>query len=213
MLILDVNGLLLHRIYRKSNLMPDAGKMIGEFTIFLRPEAKEFVAWCRQRFNVVIWGTAMLRNIYPLLELLEVAAPGLLVLGQEDCLRTGLEHPDCPGKEILLKPLGVVKEKLREHGQLADADRFILVDDAPYKSAANASDTCISPPAWSAVEPGAFEDKTLADGGPMRDFLEDFLLSESTAEVLKEWEKDGKRFWTDPRDCAICAYIRRRLRE
>merc|ERR1712194_901462 len=95
LLVLDINGLLVHRIFNADPLTnpcaPDS--VAGEFTLFLRPHVRDFIQWCSARFVIVIWSTVQAKNISPLVELVfGDLPPPAAILDQSHCSETGLRH-------------------------------------------------------------------------------------------------------------------------
>lgn len=179
LLVLDANGFLCWRARRGDAAKPLPSRPCdlseGEFRIYLRPSVRDFLEWCALRFHVIMWSTAMRRNVEPIVR--AAFGPRLApaaVFDQADCDDTGLAHPDNPHKRLLLKRLPRLWADPRVAqflGGYGPADT-LLIDDSPYKAAANPEHTAVHPPEWSALDPDDAPNSTaLAPGGEIRRLL------------------------------------------
>ena len=171
-IVLDVNGLLLEKIYDPRGLFAGSCCVrMGQFSIFVRPSAKEFVQWCVQRFNVIVWSTSQKRTLEPLLPLIfsHGSSPSA-VMDQTNCVFLPDSHPDCPGKPLFIKRFPP------ELWSGCGEDNLLLIDDACYKAALNPPGTSVHPPPWS---------HTSEDGdivlGQLREVLSVFLRQGAAA--------------------------------
>ena len=214
LLILDVNGLLLHRIYKASPEARALGAVadVGHFTVFLRPHVREFLEWCKRHFHIALWGTALVENITPLLRLLDFEGVPVVVYGQGDCTCTGLRDPLTPAKFLYVKPLRRLwnDPRVAEIGDF-DATNTLLLDDAPYKAAYNPPHTCVSPASWSATDPAwrSRVDDALSADGWIRQFLLEYRGAEDGRDVVRAWHAtpDSSR-WKCPSQCALLHRLR-----
>ena len=198
LLVLDVNGLLLSRQYRPDSLprsvLSAPHTRCGRFDIYLRPHVVDFLRWCQDRFVLVIWGTAYRKNIKALLPLLFPATDSLpLILGQEDCLDEGSEHPTIPGKRVLSKPLSAIGEAGGET-QRFDSRHTLVIDDSPYKCGKNPPNTSIHPRPW---KPGSDTDTFLAEGGYLRTLLASVHAASDVGAVVRTLATDEEGFLKD----------------
>lgn len=212
LIVLDVNGLLLYRKFRARSLppmyrAPDA--VVGEFTIFVRPDARAFVQWCSERFEVVVWGTALKQNLEPLIPLVfQSDSPPVAVLSQSDCTETGLEHPEKKGKALLVKDLRKVWEHpgVQARGTF-DSCSTLLVDDAPYKAAWNPAYTSIHPREWNPYElDSSSSHEALGAAGDIRRFLLGYAAAQDGREAVQAWR--GGKTWSTIEDDRLCQYLR-----
>lgn len=208
LLVLDVNGLLLFRKYKATSFPQEFDAVIGEFTIFIRPFAKEFLTWCCDNFIVVIWGTAMKQNLDPLIPLVFGCNQPHLVLTQAECSDTGLQHPTKRGKALLVKDIHRVWEHPNLQGFGFDETNTVLIDDAPYKAAWNPTLTAVHPKAW---DPYDSENQPLNDclgpEGDIRIFLMLFQECDDGRKAVKAWNESKQKNWmvTD----SLCEFISR----
>ena len=182
---------------------------VGQFEVYLRPHCKDFVRWCSDRFVVVVWSTAMRHNVVPLVDVVfaeddaaRAAGAGREVQGDSDtsirpcaimdqkhCSHTGLEHPEKPGKSLMLKSLSRVWEHpaVRAAAAVAsvrfDATNTVLLDDSPYKTARNPAHTAMHPLEWKRTDE---HDMGLAAGGAVRSALERFAAAVDGRDVCRE---------------------------
>ena len=177
LLVLDLNGLLLDR-QRKASLTrrtPDAIMQMRQKYVYLRPHAREFFSWCLGRFEVVVWSTAQIQNVLPLVDLFAGPDPAqrpARVFAEGLCTPTRHTHPENRHKKLVLKELGKLWEQLPHHGP----ESTLLLDDSPYKTAANPPDTAVHPLEWDVVigDSDSAVDGALAPGGPIREVLSRF---------------------------------------
>jgi hypothetical protein len=201
LLILDVDGLLVHRIFQPApevlaRISVDPDIVAGEVAIFLRPYAREFVQWCSERFVVAVWSTAMGQNVEPLVDLVFLGgARPAAIFDQSDCADTGVAHPDKPEK-LKAKLLSAVWG----HPAIAAAGPFdekstLLLDDAPWKTMFNKNHTAAFPVPW---EPGASDElsgKALGTDGDFRELLGDFAAAADGREAVKAWQAAPRPGW------------------
>jgi hypothetical protein len=208
LLVLDINGLLLERIFAsdlrgKPPRAADA-RQHGRL-VFLRPHCRSFVSWCLERFEVVVWSTAMQKNVLRLVSLLfpSTDQQPAAVLHQKDCTPTGLFDPQKRGKELRLKVLA----RLWERPELSAADgrpygphNTLLLDDSPYKVMANPPHTAVHPSEWSAANSALELDEALGPDGSIRLLLDRFARADDGRHVVEAWNRTARDFWTRPQD-------------
>jgi len=157
LLVLDLNGLLVWRA-RKGNVdlkslprKPDA--TIGQFHVFARPHLRDFLVWCSERFHVAVWSTAISRNLQPVVDWAwDGLQPPVVVFDQSHCTETDVAHPDdaTETRFLLLKELSRLWQDARIVSALGriGPSETLLVDDSPYKAAANPAHTAVHPKEW-----------------------------------------------------------------
>ena len=213
LLILDVNGFLLHRVYRMDPALlariPDV--RIGEFSVFMRPSSKAFCRWCLEHFTLVTWGTAMRSNLLPLVSLLFEGTRGpAAVLSQEDCVDSGLRHPSKPGKRLLLKPLGVVWASVASLGAF-DTSNTLMLDDAPYKTCLNPLLTSLHPVTWDPERSTPELENALSENAEIQQLLTLYGQAEDGRTVVQLQEDDvrvrGSAIWQTNRNDALVKLV------
>ena len=197
LIIIDVNGLLLHREFvhstKKRNISPS--HVIGKFNIYLRTGTVDFLHWCAQNFVVVIWGTAAKLNLD---SLLPVLFPGdtqpALVLNGDDCTTTNIFDPFKPGKELLLKDITKVwnAAEITKLG-LFNENNSLMIDDAFYKMILNPTWCCVSPRSWD-------PSKNINTFENLYDLLSMYRASESSQECTSSFAFDGAVWNLDRND-------------
>ena len=177
LLVLDLNGLLVDRIYirnareRQQFLKKVSDEKItrpqrsGDFLVFLRPGCKDFLRFVMRDFDVAIWSSARKRNIHPILKLLFTPSSRRqlhAIYGQEECQK--MDNPNSEHKPLFIKDLRSLWETC------GSAEYTLLVDDSPEKAQFNPPHTSIHPPAWGHAN---VADGELERGGKLREFLKD----------------------------------------
>lgn len=178
LIILDLNGLLIHRVHKSlyikckglfdeqyslGNLSRPEKK--GNFAVWFRPNVKEFLAWLMDRFHVAIWSSVLQHNIAPIVETLlpnERERSRLLFWwNQEHCHSE--EDPnatDPKNTKVFFKRLSSVWDDVEINerwlvNQPSDIDLrdyTLLIDDNKAKVRDNPIDTSIHPRAWKLFE-------------------------------------------------------------
>lgn len=227
LLILDLNGLLLHRQYQLATRghhfahqrdHPDA--ISNGFAIYLRTNAAEFLQWCHEHFVVALWSTCTLQNLQPLVELLYAGldrhSPDM-ILSQEDCFNTGIMHPTSPTKPILAKLMSSAWKKARQQESTQFCEfgehNTLLIDDAPYKAIGNKRYTSVHPNTW---HPHTSNENvpSIGEDGILRSLLTSILTSMDVRPLIKDFETtitENIRFplFKLSENDATCAYLAR----
>jgi len=164
LVILDVNGMLVHRWRPASNdpkpdQSPDGTTSRGQ-QLFNRPYMHEAVDLLCKSFSVLVWSSMQGHNLQEVVaHCFKGQEDSLLgVWDQEHCtevadrdLEEGFRerHDIRASKPIFLKEL----RKLEEHPTLAKfyPNNVLLIDDSEYKAVRNPEHAAIHPEAW---EPG-----------------------------------------------------------
>jgi hypothetical protein len=190
--VLDVNGVLLHREFNRCPLVPcmalghvDADVIVNDnkFSIFLRPEAKEFILWLSERADVVIWSTMTRPMLEALIEVVFVdCKPPMLVLDQKYCTDTGICVPR-QTKKLLIKEIeGIAQLRNR---------RVLIVDDAPYKVKMNPCDV-ICPVTWHPLTQRPEIDNALAEDGEIQKAVAAIVRGGTPVFTRGMWEIDDR---------------------
>ncbi|KAI8563162.1 hypothetical protein RHMOL_Rhmol03G0091000 [Rhododendron molle] len=112
LIVLDLNGLLVHRVYRfdrNFNVQdyPPPDVICGPHLVFTRPFCSEFLEFCFERFEVGIWSSARERSIDTILNTIKTGLKDklLFVWDQEKCTDSGFKSLERKDKPIYLKEL------------------------------------------------------------------------------------------------------------
>ena len=182
LLVLDVNGLLVHRSREKLRGL-DASLVHKRTWVYDRPHSDDFLTWVLQRFTVGVWSSARADNLEPLVAHVFGAERRRCLRftwSQEQCSTDGTVHTKCGRGRTASKPR-FLKELARlaaaGHGTLTHT---LLVDDDHYKAARNPPHTAVHPRAFEAAAGSV--DAGLSATAPLRLFLEQ-LLSRSPMTV------------------------------
>lgn len=197
LLVLDVNGLLLHRVRGpvpatvKHN--PDA--KFRRVKLFARPHMRAFVQWCLHHFHVAIWSSATRENA----ELLSQFVFGAnfrettaFVWSQDHCRQTGLMHRHDRHKPVVLKELRRIWQDA-ELGRCFDHHNTLLIDDSAHKACMNPAHTAIHPPAWTC---DMQDDGMLGPGSVLTKFLQGLVCAGQVAPYVAQ---------CDPFEVSPCA--------
>ncbi|GBG91969.1 hypothetical protein CBR_g54065 [Chara braunii] len=184
LLIVDINGFLVHRCFKKEyNSRLSCGSRVkffrppdgavGQFYIWERAHSRDFIRWAQANFAVGIWSSALQRNVHGLLEHLlgENAEESFtFVWDQSLCTGSGLRHPENRHKAIYFKELSKVWA-CEELITLYNETNTLLVDECAYKVIKNPPYTSIHPPEYVGNDKG---DNALGEGGLIREELKRF---------------------------------------
>lgn len=205
MIILDLNGLLIQRLYksdyvRSKRLFEEhvrtghltAAHPKGNFAVWLRPHVKPFLDWLMEHFHVAIWSSVLQHNIAPIVEWLfpdEQERDRLLFWwNQEHCfVEEDLNATDPKKAKSFFKRLTSVWDTVdinerwlvNQSNDLDLRDHTLLIDDNKLKVRDNPIHTAIHPRSWKLFE--------LYDDNSNLRVYEDNVLGEGGE--LKEWLK------------------------
>lgn len=173
LIVLDLNGLLIHREKVKSKGAADMKRRcgtqqwtkVGMFVVWKRPYLEEFIEFCLEHFDVAVFSSVRPHNIAPLIDLVfgERKQELVFVWDQTKCTTFGRD-PDNKMKPLFIKPLGLILEAFPQYS----ADSVLIVDDSPYKCLRNPPNTAIHPIPW---DPSQTDDGELLEGAALRRFL------------------------------------------
>lgn len=186
LLILDMNGVLMDREYRplargvkETREEREGGFRIGPHLVWKRPFLHQFLDYCFENFNVVVWTTVTAKNGQPLVDF--VFGPRVEELRgifyQEYCELA--PPPDVIGgniegaeskKPLFLKNLSTIWECNPQFS----AANTLIVDDSPEKLVNNPARCCINPTSWKRT---LVNDDELGRFGRVRTFLSDVLVT------------------------------------
>jgi hypothetical protein len=219
LLVLDLNGLLFWRV-RKGEVdlaslpcAPDA--TVGQFHIFRRPNAQEFLTWCSQHFAIAVWSTAQAKNVQPMVDLAFAGLPPpMAILDQSHCTHAGEAHPDdiSGTRRLMLKELS----RLWSMGAWAapfGPSNTLLVDDSPYKVVANPAHTAIHPTEWQGpTDPDPASHGALSPKGALRRVLAVVADAEDVRLAVGRLfaEEKAVEGFTRTSDCEILRSLRER---
>jgi hypothetical protein len=204
LIILDLNGLLIHRVYKNDyskykhifetqynlgNLSRPERK--GNFAVWLRPNVKQFLLWLMEHFHVAIWSSVLKHNIEPIVETLltdEYERDRLFFWwNQENCLVEDDPTATDPKKaKSFYKCLSYVWDnvdinerwlKNQPNNKLDLRDHTLLIDDNKLKVRDNPQFTSIHPRTWKLFE-------LYDDNHNIRIFKDDILDNNGQ---LKKW--------------------------
>ena len=222
LLVLDVNGLLLWRVFKKGQVdlakLPPPDTTMGQFLIFARPHLREFLTWCAEHFYIVVWSTTTRKNLDPIVKFaFEGLPPPSAVLDQTDCTDTGVLHPDDTdgSYKLRIKELSKLWADARIQSALGSdygPSDTILLDDSPYKAVANPEHTALHPKEWAGpTYPDNEVNNALGAGGAVRSVLQAVADAVDVRDVVRglEAQPDKERHWTSATSDANLAHLHR----
>jgi hypothetical protein len=201
--ILDLNGLLLHRRFHSKSAGPSkAGESspparpfdarAGAFHVWLRPHAATFLEFLVQRFHVAIWSSAQLENIEPLIKLLRPEDGDetfAFVWSQAQCTNTGESHPENVHRPLFLKETAKIFDDTA-HAGMFSPENTLLIDDDAYKAERNLPNTCISPHPYGGeteqeeCQPGGVHLGGIGPKGELRRWLGRLAVAQSVTSYV-----------------------------
>jgi len=220
LIILDLNGLLIHRLFKDDYIKSKSvlktqynrGRLIepeikGRFAIWFRPDVKDFLSWLMDHFHVAIWSSVLRHNIEPIVECLlpyDSDRERLLFWwNQEHC--TVEEDPNAtdPKKmKSFFKCLTSVWDDAEINDRWLNSqsnadinlrDHTLIIDDNISKVRDNPKFTAIHPRTWKLFE--------FVDGNPQEiRIFKDEVLSENGE--LRKW-LEGLLKW----DGTVAEYV------
>eukprot|EP01134_Creolimax_fragrantissima_P004573 CFRG4573T1 len=166
LVILDMNGLLVHR-YRLNTEPKDAPvSQVGGRMVVLRPYVNEFIDYLFSHFEVGVWSSMMGKNVRPIVELVfrpECLKNLYFVLDQSAC--DSIRHREVKNKPLLLKDL----HKIWNADKNYNPQNTLLIDDSPLKATRNPPNLLYNPVEWE----GDMTDTALSpDGGTIYRYIE-----------------------------------------
>ncbi|CAF1059357.1 unnamed protein product [Adineta ricciae] len=178
LIILDLNGLLIHRLYksdyvknkrffeeqyRLGHLTRPEPK--GNFAVWFRPHVKSFLDWLLEHFHVAIWSSVLQHNIAPIVESLfpdEHERDRLLFWwNQDNCFVEEDPTATDPKKmKSFYKRLTSVWDTveinerwlINQPNDVQLTDHTLLIDDNNLKVRDNPIHTAIHPRTWKLFE-------------------------------------------------------------
>lgn len=140
LIILDMNGLLIHRLFTKNkeskDILPDV-KHIGNFLVWKRPGAEELLNFLLENFDVAIWSSMSKYNLNPFVNYIFDDSENnrkdklKFVWDQTNC--ESVKHPETDKKPLFLKNISDVCKEFPEYEKY----NILLVDDSKLKSRNN----------------------------------------------------------------------------
>jgi hypothetical protein len=151
LLILDLNGILCHRIRQnrtplvnQSAYRPTIGRIIAHTPVVPRPHIVEFLDYLDTHFCLAIWTSAKAKTARELIQSLfpeRIAARLLFVWAQDQCLVDPSTANLAPHEVIFQKKLG----KVWEHFPLWNTYNTLMIDDSPDKITGHDSRNALHP--------------------------------------------------------------------
>lgn len=159
LVILDINNVLLYRVFRygldepdkdpRIKTMLDSAVAVGKFYTWDRPGSRDFVRYCLDNFDVAIWSSAWHQNVDLLCSHVFGDRRKELVFewDQQKC-RPVHDNAD-KGRPTFLKPISSV---FAEFPGRWDEGSVLIIDDSVSKMAANPTGYYIIADAWTPLE-------------------------------------------------------------
>uniref|UniRef100_A0A803MQP5 Mitochondrial import inner membrane translocase subunit TIM50 n=1 Tax=Chenopodium quinoa TaxID=63459 RepID=A0A803MQP5_CHEQI len=159
MLVLDLNGLLIHRAHRGNkseipqNRQPDG--VYRQRLVYRRPFLEEFMKFCLERFEVGIWSSAKEGNVDGIFDCAFkgfMRSSFLFIWDQRSCTDSGFKSMEKKYKPLFFKELKKLWQTSAplKAGLLFSESNTLLIDDEPYKGLLNPPNTGIYPGKYDA---------------------------------------------------------------
>ena len=172
LIVLDLNGVLLHREKkgRKQFISNDNGIIAGRRT-YVRPHAHSFITRLMTNHDVAIWSTAQYENVIAMLDVIGVDKSFFLFIWSHiECVRTN--KIDEKSKPLLTKPLCWVWKYFPQFNE----DNTIIIDDSFLKINMNPKKCVYIPASYTPDQ----DDNSLAENGEI-----DLILKTMQAHRLR----------------------------
>lgn len=181
LLILDLNGILIHRRYEKNlDLEPPPGAYReGNFFVWLRPGLKDFLNYIFEHFEVAVWSSAAKHNLDPLVkEVFGKYYEGLLFVAHQDyCQKIAPPKARDMTNGKTTKPLFLKNlDKVWAFSTLKNrynAKNTLIIDDSDEKMVNNPKECHFNPGMWTVNDPTGNE--ALFPGGTIRTRLAQYI--------------------------------------
>lgn len=195
LLVLDLNGLLVD-IVEKA---PDGYTphiRIRNKSVFKRPFCDDFLKFCVDNFDVVIWTSRKKKNLDGLIDFVlgDLKHQVLQIWDQSQCTelplnisQTGLQTKDNRCKPVFLKELkklwDIYYSCLPWKKGPFNESNTLLLDDSPYKAILNPPHTAVFPISYSCQHEN---DNALGPGGDIRSYLEGIAVAENVQRYVEQ---------------------------
>ena len=176
-LVLDLNGLLLQRCSRRV-AGAEAALVSGMRRVYLRPHARDFVAWALDNFTVAVWSSATRHNVDAMVGAVFGRHRQRLLCEWDQRRCVAVRDGGC--RAVFAKPLEAL---LAAYPVTLHRHRVLLVDDSVQKGVYNQPHTGVHPHSW--VADGGQDDDLLASGGRMREWLAGLVDAPSVPEYVR----------------------------
>ncbi|XP_044506889.1 uncharacterized protein LOC123226433 [Mangifera indica] len=191
LLVLSLGGLLCHRVHRRErtvsiNRSPDAN--FGNFKIYKRPYCTDFMKFCLERFEVIIWSAAIERNMNGAMDCIMMGLRDKILFAwdQRKCTDGGINALEMKGKPVFLKELKKIWEEssvISKHKDKFSSSNTLLIDTHPYRALLNPPNTAVFLTEYEATH---VSDKALGPGGELREYLDGVVDAADVPSYVKE---------------------------
>ncbi|GJN40116.1 hypothetical protein PR202_gb29286 [Eleusine coracana subsp. coracana] len=189
LLILDLNGLLADINMDHQNAHMAHAKVKGKL-VFKRPYYDDFLRFCFQNFELGIWSSRKMENVYSVVNILmrDLKQYLLFCWDMSKCTFTGHKVIGDKYKPLVLKELKKLWNKEDpnlpwEQGEFSPSNT-LLVDDSPYKALCNPPYTAIFPQPYSYINQK--DDFSLGPGGDLRVYLERLATADDVQDFVRD---------------------------
>ncbi|KNC80909.1 hypothetical protein SARC_06750 [Sphaeroforma arctica JP610] len=191
LVVLDLNGLLVHRTRGQNFSTHPNHKFIKNLQgkpqgVLIRPYVVEFIDFLFTHFHVAVWSSMMDKNVRSIMEVVfrpEDLKRVYFLLHQGSC--DVAKHPENKHKPLLIKDL----HKVWRADVHFTKENTLLIDDSKLKARRNPSNLLFNPEEWV----GDMEDTALSpEGGYIYTWMDGFSKwTGSVADYVKDQEKKG----------------------
>jgi len=188
LLVLDINGFLVHREFMHGNGVADKynihqATLLGKHYTWKRPHVDEFLDFCFDNFTVAIWTSARKENMNLIADHVfghERRSRLLEEFHQQQCNEVR-PHPDpeVTNKPLFKKPL----QKLWDLHPEYDKDNTLILENDPWKLIDNPSCTGFPLKKWT---PSDAQDDALGPNSGLRTVLHAYATVDLTTQEFVE---------------------------
>ena len=149
LVILDLNGFLIDREYKKptkDEIIPTGAERVGKFLVWKRSGGNNFLRVILKNFDVAVWSSVTKTNIRPLTEHVFRDFPDTnlkFMWCQDKC--QSVKHPFSERKPLFLKNLSTVWDEF----SMYDETNTFIIDDSELKMRNNPKRCIIKVPEWT----------------------------------------------------------------
>ena len=134
LVVLDLNGLLVHREYVRESMGKNPHFVLGNFNIWIRPGTDVFLDWLFESYDVGVWTSAQQHNALGLVDIVFKDRAPLFVWCQDMC--------DNLGERSFHKTISKIYDTY-------PLRNVLLIDDDASKTRLNPPDSCLNTEPWS----------------------------------------------------------------
>ncbi|GAB2302136.1 hypothetical protein Dimus_036153 [Dionaea muscipula] len=217
LIVVDLNGLLVHRTHRYLGKVPSNRKhdaLFGNQLVYKRPFCEEFMNFCLERFEIGLWSSGKEHNVDGVLDcvLKGLRSKLLFVWNQDKCSDYGFKSLEKKDKPLFFKELKKVWEEIKPSDNRGSysALNTLLIDEAPYKCLLNPPNTAIYPEPY---DPDNVSDNVLDPKEKLAMYLDGLAEAEDVQAYVEAHPYGQPAIGSEDPNWEFYSKIRRRILE